>query len=237
MADKCTGGGRTLIEVVQPGDCTTCVGIKRFVNNGNGTITVVLTNGQSFTYTSVGTAGATGPKGDTGDTGVVMFHNKYPASQTAGLTGLFEVLDTTELPANALAAAGDQCIIRAMVQCGDAVFAPNVSLNQEAQFTLNGVKIGVLNSAFADVQVNRIEFIYRITRIDKNNATVDGTLLLYTSAFGFVVFLASFSDLGTISGVDFSIAQTINMEAKTDVGELVKVAGIHLYGEYKKLNS
>lgn len=97
METKCTGGARTLLEVRQGGDCNTCVGFAKFVENGNGTITITLTNGQSFTYRVSGSPGAPGPKGDKGDTGTGVLINQFPNLATIG-AGSFESLMKDRVP-------------------------------------------------------------------------------------------------------------------------------------------
>lgn len=237
MSDKCVGGGRTIIEIESPGDCTECVGVQKVVNNPDGTSTMTFTNGQSITYISKGDDGEPGAKGDKGDVGATMFHNKYPLNSTAGLTGAFEIMDTAQLPANALANAGDQCTVRFLAKCGDVILEPNGSLNQEIQVTLNGVKIGVGTIVFNDIQVNVIDVVLKITRIDKNNAHIEGYFVASVTLFGgnFGLPPVPVTSLEAKGGLDFSIAQAINAEAKTDVAETVPVQCVNFYCEYKKL--
>lgn len=235
MNTNCGSGQRTELEVEPAGDCTECVGIRSIKQNPDGTLIVTLTAGQSLTYQGKGDKGETGDKGENGGSG--MFYNQYPNILTAG-TGAFEILATTQLPANVLTNPQDQCIVRAIFQCGDVIFAPNASLNQEFKLTINGQKLGTYSGIFSDAQMNRVELLYRITRIDENNAVIDGALNVFVFFFGFVIALPPVvADLGALSGLNFAIPQTINMMAKTDIGEAIKVAGIHLYGEYKKINS
>lgn len=200
MADKCVGGTRSILEVEQTGDCTECVGIASFVNNGDGTSTITLTNGQSYSFQSTGAAGATGATGATGAAGAVgPVGPTGPSGATNGNALLmswitptkylntggvgFESMQNYSLAGNRVSTAQDEIKIHAVIDC-DYTITPVVPTapGSERQCSIFFGATDLLALAPAQMKagnIHKIEIDVSITRLSANTASYEATVKYY----------------------------------------------------------
>jgi len=143
MSNFCLGGGIAVLQVDNT-DCS-CVSITSITNNGNGTFTITLSNGQATTLTIpqgesgtiamqvangyiqyssnggpwvnlVSLAQITGPAGANGANGVAVLYNDLSVVNNGAVTGTKVALKTFALQPNTLVANGAELRIRFQIE-------------------------------------------------------------------------------------------------------------------------
>jgi len=173
MSDTCGGGKVTLLQCADTG--STCVGIKSIVNNGDGTTTITLTNGNSTTYESQGEKGDTGATGAAGATEDAVLWNDVTDSTTA--TNAQETLKTFPMAAGQMSTDGDILSIRARFRA-----------NADAKSKLCYVYLGATLIASGEIKdtTTGLEFGVSLTRTDATAGKRDFWMDVKQTAFLFI---------------------------------------------------
>lgn len=158
MGTQCTDGLVTTLETKSGGDCN-CVGIKKVVQNADGSITITFTNGKTFTYIGKGNPG---PKGDPGAAGIILLHNDigdYPTTVDNAYETLSEYTTDHTNDQKTLKSKGDMFRLYARLE---AKTDPPVPIASSGRFIINGpgavnLLIGGMAFGFNNASNNVIE--------------------------------------------------------------------------------